>query len=103
MHTNTKRQRLFDLGQVVATPGANNAMARTGTHPSTLLRRHVAGDWGDLSEADGKANDSAVETGERILSSYFLSDETKLWIITDAEINEHGQRCATTFLLPEEY
>jgi len=35
--------------------------------------------------------------GWRILSSYTLSDGTKIWIITEAD------RSATMVLLPEEY
>ena len=37
------------------------------------------------------------------MSSYLLSDETKLWIITDAAIEDNGTRLVTTLLLPDEY
>jgi len=36
------------------------------------------------------------------LSAYFLPDETKLWIITEAT-DDAGNRVATTFLLTDEY
>ena len=56
-----------------------------------------------MCDEDKQANDEALQTGARILSAYFLPDETKLWIITDAVIDDEGNRQATTFLLPEEY
>ena len=99
---NMQQKVLFALGQVLATPGALDAMARNKTTGLELLQRHVAGDWGVLSDDDKLANQNAVASGERILSSYLLSDETKLWVITDAA-NEAGKRMVTTLLRPDEY
>jgi hypothetical protein len=42
-----------------------------------------AGDWGNLSAADPKANTEALKEGTRLLSAYHLKDETKIWIITE--------------------
>ena len=39
---------LFDLGRVVATPGALELLAATETNPAELLERHVSGDWGEV-------------------------------------------------------
>ena len=94
---------LFKLGQVVATPGAIEAMERAKQTPWSLLSRHIAGDWGDLSEDDRQLNNEALKDGSRILSAYILNDgTTKIWIITEAE-DDHGNRAATTLLLPDEY
>jgi hypothetical protein len=87
----------FDLGSIVATPGALQALESTGERPAMFLRRHVIGDWGDVDEHDRAENELSVRQGFRILSAYALSDGTRLWIITEAD------RSATTFLLPEEY
>ena len=92
----------FQLGTVVATPGALEALGRNGRNALDYLGRHVSGDWGIVSEEDKQANASALESGARLLSAYFLPDETRLWIITDAK-DDGGQRQATTLLLPEEY
>ena len=73
-----------------------------GQSPACFLSRHVAQDWGDLDEEDKQLNDQAVQDGSRILSAYHTSDDTKLWIITEAE-DGSGQRAATTILLPQEY
>ena len=88
---------IFKLGQVVATPGAIEALERAKITPWSLLSRHVAGDWGDLSEADRQLNNEALKDGSRILSAYTLNDEakTKVWIITEAE-DDHGSRAAST-------
>ena len=87
----------FELGQLVATPGALAALAESGESPGGFLTRHAAGDWGDLSEEDRKENEFSLAHGFRLLSSYKLRNGTKLWIITEAD------RSATTLLLPEEY
>jgi hypothetical protein len=61
---------LFDLGQLVATPGALAAVEKSGQSPIDFLSRHVTGDWGELSEDDRRENQLSVEKGFRILSSY---------------------------------
>ena len=95
---------LFDLGQVVATPRALAAMEEAGDSPSTFLRRHHVGDWGDVCDEDKALNDEALKDGSRLLSSYKTggNNGTKLWVITEAKDGQ-GRRAATTLLLPEEY
>jgi len=97
--TSSERERrpLFDLGRVVATPGALRALERAGESPFAYLARHVSGDWGELHEEDRGENEFALKNGFRLLSAYRLGDETKMWIITERD------RSATTLLLPEEY
>ena len=87
----------FPLGQIVATPGALDALDAAGNNPLAYIRRHVAGDWGDVELEDANENEYSVVRFLRILSSYHLDDGTRLWIITEAD------RSATTLLLPEEY
>ena len=65
--------------------------------PVELLVRHVTGDWGDLDEEDKEKNNLSVEKGFRILSSYKLQTDGKVWIITESN------RSTTTLLLPEDY
>jgi hypothetical protein len=88
---------LFPLGQLVATPGALDLLDRSEMNAQTFVRRHQHGDWGSIPSEDAEANQHAIETGCRILSSYFVNDTERLWIITEAD------RSATTLLLPEEY
>jgi hypothetical protein len=88
---------LFPLGRAVATPGALEALARTGTGPSELLDRHVSGDWGDVGAEDWQANERDLIDGERLLSVYHLEDGTKLYVITE------WTRLLTTLLKADEY
>jgi len=93
------KQRLprFALGQVVATPGALEALEEAGQLPQEFLHRHVVGDWGELDEHDRQANERAVHGGDRILSAYRTKKGAKVWVITEYD------RSVTTLLLPSEY
>ena len=90
----------FSTGRLVATPGVLQALEDKGLGQDILagfLRRHLAGDWGDLDDHDRQENDFSVGNRLRILSAYTIPEGPKVWVITEAD------RSATTFLLPEEY
>jgi len=87
----------FSLGQVVATPGALDLLDRTATNALDLLIRHQTGDWGSVPPEDAEENLQSISSGCRILSSYYLNDSERLWIITEAD------RSVTTLLLPDDY
>jgi len=88
---------LFDLGLVVATPGALNALRRSGESPASFVQRHVQGDFGEVDQEDRQANEEAIRDGSRILSAYKTKAGERLWLITEAD------RSSTCILLPEEY
>ncbi len=90
-------QPRFSLGQVVATPGALEVLEDAGQLPDEFLRKHVAGDWGDVDDHDRRENEFSVDKGFRILSAYQTNKGVKLWVITEAD------RSSTCLLLPEEY
>jgi hypothetical protein len=92
----------LDPGQIVATPGALEALKEAGQGPGEFLSRHLRGDWGDLCEEDRRLNDLALRDGSRILSAYTTTTVGRLWIITEAE-DDDGRRAATTILLVEDY
>ncbi|WP_119157912.1 hypothetical protein [Caldimonas tepidiphila] len=87
----------FYPGQVAVTPAALAALEKQGRSPLELLGRHVAGDWGDLFDEDRRSNDQALRGGHRLLSSYDLGGDVRIWVITEAD------RLATTLLLPSDY
>ena len=89
-------QPRFLIGQLLATPGAIALLDDAKVDALTLIRRHVVGDWGEVASDDAMANDEALLTGARVLSSYVVGGE-KIWIITEAD------RRVTTLLLPSEY
>ena len=90
----TPRPR-FSLGRCYITANALRHLA----HDDVLLalRRHHAGDWGDVNEHDRQANEVALEEGMRLFSVYHSATGRKFWIITKAD------RTLTTVMLPEDY
>ncbi len=94
---------LFKLGQVVATPGALEALEQAHQTPWEFVSLHVAGNWGVVGAEDAEANNQSLKDGSRLLSAYILNDgKTKIWVITEAE-DDHGNRSCSTLLLPSEY
>ncbi len=92
----------FNPGQVVLTPGAIDLLAEAGQTPGEFLKRHICGDWGDLSEGDKQANEKSMKTGARLMSAYPTKKANSLWIISEASDNP-TQRELTTLLLPSDY
>ena len=92
----------FSLGQILATPGALEALQESGQNVQFFLSRHVRGDWGEVDDEDKQANDQSLVDGSRLLSAYRTLKNERLWIITEAA-DDDGHRVATTCLKPEEY
>jgi hypothetical protein len=84
----------FPLGQVVITANAAQRLDTVPVHEA--LRRHAAGDWGDICPEDAGENELSLKQGRRLLSVYGTG-ERRFWIITEAD------RSATTVLMPEDY
>ncbi len=111
--------KLFELGLVVATPGALALDVDLGAY----VRRHVSGDFGKCGKYadieltakeardgalatsdDGKLNVYAIRNGGRVLSAYDTPSGV-LWVITDG-LDAGGtgtEDTYTTCLLPEDY
>jgi hypothetical protein len=93
---------LFNLGQLVITPGALQTLTEREVIPLDLLARHLRGDWAEMEPEDQEANHQALVDGSRIFTRYTLADSTRIWIITKAK-GEDGSRASTCILLPDEY
>lgn len=99
------RSKLFRMGQLVLTRDVNDTVAENLRFSAFVLRcvrRHLHGDWGDMTPEDQRENAYSVGKHLRIFSSYKLPDgikgtDGKLWVITEAD------RSATTVLWPSEY
>jgi hypothetical protein len=90
----------FNPGQLVVTRGVNDLLAANedfAKHVHLSLKRHVAGDWGDLCDEDRVTNEFALQHGERLFSVYTKEGLPKIWIITEWD------RSVTTTLFPDEY
>ncbi len=88
---------LFEMGQIVMTPGAQISIETAQLHPVQFLARHVTGDWGNLPEEDIEENERSLQQGWRILSAYDLETGGKIYAITEWD------RSVTTLLTPGEY
>jgi hypothetical protein len=86
---------LFNPGAIVYTPGVGELIEK-GVDLQVFLKRHLAGDWGDICEEDREENRLSLEKGFRLMSCY-NTPHGALWIITEAD------RSSTCMLTPEEY
>ena len=91
--TDVKQPR-FALGEVVIT--ANAAQHLDTVAVNVALRRHAAGDWGELCPEDAAENELSLKEGFRLLSVYGTG-ERRFWVITEAD------RSVTTILMPDDY
>lgn len=91
----SKRSPRFELGQVVITRNALEALAPEDVQRS--LARHVSGDWGEVDSHDRLVNEQALASGCRIFSVYRGRGGQRFWVITEAD------RSSTCVLLPEDY
>ncbi|MGO4609882.1 hypothetical protein AB4142_26435 [Variovorax sp. 2RAF20] len=92
---------LLDLGQIVSTPAVLAHLEKHAVFPAALLSRHQHGDWGNVDAEDAKANDQAVLSGARVISSRTVAGAV-IWVITEA-VGDGGTRASTCMLFPEEY
>jgi hypothetical protein len=88
---------LFDTGFIVRTSGALVALIAAHVSESSLIERHLSGDFGELGPEDQEQNRRAIAEGGRVMSSFPVDTHTKVWVITE------GDRSVTTLLLPSEY
>ena len=90
----------FEAGSLLFTRGINDLVADStdfAKFVTTSLKRHLAGDWGELSEEDKAENEFSLGKQLRLFSAYEKDHLPKIWIITEAD------RSATTVLFPSEY
>jgi len=65
-------QPVFELGQLVPTPGAFAALRKAGQQPGELLTRHANREWGDLSDEDRKETRYSLEMRKQYRSWFPL-------------------------------
>ena len=89
------------MGQVVVTKGVDEKMKEDHSFSVFIqvsIGRYVHRDWGQTCDEDAKANNRAIQNGERILAVYKQpKNDTTIWIITEAD------RSVTTIVFPDEY
>ncbi len=92
----------FSPGQIVATPGAIEALTESGQTFEFFLEKHLGGDWGEVNVEDQRLNDQALLDGGRLLSSYRTLKGVVIWLLTEAE-GDDGQRASSCLTTPDEY
>ena len=85
----------FDLGRLVATPGALHAVSKDDV--TQAIGRHLSGDWGDLCRDDCAENEFGLTHSGRLFSVYYTENGIRFYVITEWD------RSVTTVLLPNEY
>jgi hypothetical protein len=87
----------FGLGKIVLTPGAVEALERSGQEAGFFVEKHCQGDWGDLAPNDQSENERALLEGGRLVSLFMTLTGDALLLITEAD------RSLTTVMTPDEY
>lgn len=72
----------FELGNVITTPGAFEALAEHDVELSRLLKRHQTGDYGDVGHDEVNSNELAILNGSCVWSVYALGKRSQVWVIT---------------------
>lgn len=79
----TRLKPLFHPGRLLVTPAALAALRTNGVPVISIMLRHIAGDWGVISDDDKKQNDLSIATGLRLISLYHLPDGTRIIVTTE--------------------
>jgi hypothetical protein len=88
---------LFNLGEILTSSDAAEALARAQQPLSDLLERHSSGDWGHVSPETCELNERCVRTAGRegqVFSAYPIATGDKVYVITGAS----GHRWTTTIV-----
>ena len=89
------RPDMFEGGCLIISPPAKELLQCHGVYPYQLLKRHCSGEWGQQSDEDKKAWDSALKKGLSLMSVYEVGG-SEVWLMTDVE------RLSTMLVLLEE-
>ena len=83
MNQTTWLKPLFRPGRLLITPVALTALRANGIPVISVVLRHIAGDWGILSDEDRQQNDLSILAGLRLISIYRLPDQSRILVITE--------------------
>ncbi|EPQ0481137.1 MULTISPECIES: hypothetical protein [Pseudomonadota] len=87
---------LFPVGALILSEGIDRLVRAGRLDPIPYFRRHVRGDWGDVSDGQWRANGIALQSGALLESHYVIHRALCIRIVTDAE------RHLTSIVLPSE-
>ncbi|RQZ49983.1 hypothetical protein [Burkholderia sp. Bp9099] len=81
-HT-TRLKPLFHPGRLLITPEAHHTLRLNSIPVISVILRHIAGDWGIVSDDDKRQNDLSIDARLRLLSVYRLPDDSRLIVVTE--------------------
>jgi hypothetical protein len=87
----------FTLGRLQITRAAKLAFEESGDWVWSIIFRHMAGDWTELTEAERKQNEDALVNGSPITSKLTTAKGVRLVVRT-----EEVPRLSTTVMLAQE-
>jgi hypothetical protein len=83
MYQPIRLKPLFHPGKLLVSHAALAALCANSVPVISIVLRHIAGDWGIVSENDKRQNDVSIATGLRLISIYRLPDQTRILVITE--------------------
>ncbi|EMD9441679.1 hypothetical protein VXE32_005735 [Burkholderia cepacia] len=83
MNNTTRLKPLFYPGRLLVTPEALDKLRASRIPVISVMLRHIAGDWGIVSDDDRSQNDLSVAAGLRLLSIYPLPDGARIIVTTE--------------------
>lgn len=83
MNQPTRLKPLFRPGRLLITTDALTALRAHGIPVISVALRHIAGDWGTVSDEDRQQNDLSIAVGLRLISLYRLPDQTRILVTTE--------------------
>ncbi|MGF6611736.1 hypothetical protein OKW45_006658 [Paraburkholderia sp. WSM4175] len=83
MYQPTRLKPLFHPGKLLVSHAALAALCANSVPVISIVLRHIAGDWGIVSEDDKRQNDVSIMAGLRLISIYRLPDQTRILIVTE--------------------
>lgn len=83
MYEPTRLKPLFHPGKLLVSPAALAVLRANRAPVISVVLRHIAGDWGIVSDDDQRQNDVSIATGLRLISLYRLPDQTRILVITE--------------------
>lgn len=83
MSNTTRLKPLFHPGRLLVTPEALAKLRANQIPVISVMLRHIAGDWGIVSDDDKAQNDLSIAVGLRLLSVYPLPDGVRIIVTTE--------------------
>lgn len=83
MYQPTRLKPLFHPGKLLVSHAALAALRANDVPVIGVMLRHIAGDWGIVSDDDKRENDVSINAGLLLLSVYRLPDQTRILVITE--------------------